>query len=231
MANSSDWLTALLERSEDDTPAEGPATWLDTLARPASGFVEGMPFRVQRAGHSEVAQPPPESEPQPEPESQPESQPEPEPEADPVADAFAKGEAAGRAAAQAEYEAKGARQMALRQSFRALDQAALDALANELAETVIALCGQVIADYAPDPKALLTRCTKAARRLGTGATGVTLHLHPDDLALLGEGDLEAWTCEADPMVERGGLRFETAEGSVSDSPSDWRRAIAAAIRG
>lgn len=154
-----------------------------------------------------------------------------EPEPDPAAEAFAQGEAAGRAAAEAEAEALGAQGLALRQAFRALDQAAMDALASELAETVVALCAQTLADYQPSREALLARCNEAARRLGSGARGASLHLHPDDLAMLDDAALKGWQVVADPALERGGLRFETPDGSVSDSPADWRRAIAAAIRG
>jgi flagellar assembly protein FliH len=171
----------------------------------------------------------PETTPPPQPLS--ESEVPSEPPSDPLAEAFAQGEAAGRAAVEAEYETLGARQMALRQSFRALDQAAMDALANELAETVIALCAQVLSDYRPSPDALLARCQEAARRLGVGAGDAALHLHPDDLDILDESALEGWRVIADPGVGRGGVRFETPEGAVSDSPADWRRAIAAAIRG
>lgn len=185
-----------------------------------------MPFGRQAEAVEEVAV---DSPIQPEPAPAPEIPPEPQ--SDPLADAFALGEAEGRAAANAEHEALGARQMALRQSFRALDQAAMDALASELAETVVALCAQTLADYRPSPEALLARCKEAARRLGSGAHEAALHLHPDDLALFDGEALKGWQVAADPAVERGGLRFETSDGSISDSPADWRRAIAAAIRG
>lgn len=164
-------------------------------------------------------------------EANPEPEPDPEPQPDPVAEAFAQGEEAGRQAALAEQEALTAQKLSLRQTFRALDQAAMDALAAELAETVIALCSQSLSDFVPSPDALKARCLEAANRLGSGAEGATLYLHPDDLALIGEEELGSWKIVGDPLAERGGLRFETVDGSVSDRPSDWRRAIAAAIRG
>jgi len=156
---------------------------------------------------------------------------EPEPEPDPIAEAFMRGKLAGKEEAMAGHKELSAQKLELRQSIRALDQAAMDALANDLCETVIALCAQTLADYVPDQGALQERCGHAARRLGSGIADAKLHLNPDDLALLEESSLTQWQVIADPMAERGGVRFETEDGSVSDRPSDWRRAIAAAIRG
>ena len=156
---------------------------------------------------------------------------EPEPEPDPINEAFMRGKLAGKEEAVAEYKELSAQKLELRQSIRALDQAGMDALASDLCETVIALCSQAIGDYSPDPGALQQRCAGAAKRLGSGITGAKLHLHPDDLALLDQSSLTQWQVIADPMAERGGVQFETEDGSVSDRPSDWRRAIAAAIRG
>ena len=170
-------------------------------------------------------------EPMPEATQHFESKAESEPEPDPVAEAFARGEAAGRQAVIAEQHALAEQKAGLRQTFRSLDQAAMDALAADLSQTVIALCSQAFADFIPAPEALKQRCQKAAQRLGAGAVEATLHLHPDDLLLIDKADLGAWKIVGDPTVERGGLRFETTEGSVSDSPADWRRAIAAALRG
>lgn len=211
MASSSDWVAALEALPEPS--ASALPGWITALAAPG-GFVEGLPLaRLQ------PPVPPPTALPA-----------EPAPAHDPVADAYARGEAAGRAAARAEHEAEGAHQRALRLSFHAFDQAALDSLASALAETVTALCAQVIADYVPQPAELLARCEAAAQRLGKAAHEATLHLNPADLALLAPDALDGWAVVADAAIERGGLRFETADGSVSDGPADWRRTIAAAIR-
>ena len=183
----------------------------------------------------ESAAPVPEPELQAEPERESDPVPEPEPEIDPIAEAFEQGKLAGREAIlaeqEAEAEAEAGRKLQLRQTFRALDQAAMDALAGELAETVIALCAQSLADFIPAPDALKGRCLQAAQRLGSGAGEATLYLHPDDLALLDASGLEGWRLVGDPAAERGGLRLETQGGMVSDRPEDWRRAIAAALKG
>jgi len=245
--SSSDWLSLLLERPGDGAVGARPLSWLPELTEPASGFVDGLPF-----GRSL-------NQPKAEPEKQSsvdldqmtgdelvdilhealgeseqktgEAESEPEPTPDPVAEALARGEEAGKRAAMAELEGKAQQKLSLRQTFRTLDQAAMDALARELAETVITLCVQTLNDYTPDAANLQERCHQAAQRLGGGASGAALHLHPDDLALLDENGLGDWKVVGDPGAERGGLRFETQDGSISDRPSDWRRAIAAAIRG
>lgn len=47
-----------------------------------------------------------------------------------------------------------------------------------------------------------------------GRALVRVRVHPDDLALLGDGDGRAWNAVADGGVERGGCRLDTAHGSL-----------------
>lgn len=260
-ASSPDWLTALLEQAERQATTPAPLNWLPDFGEQKGGdFVERLPFdrSINKAGtvaaedatepntdnaledilrkalaKNEDEQAGIELSSETAPSSKPaeEIQPEPAPQPDPIAEAFAQGEAQGRQAAMAEQAALREQKLTLRQTFRALDQAAMDALANDLAETVIALCSQSLADYVPGPEALKSRCLAAAKRIGSGASDSTLYLHPDDLRLLDREGLGEWTIVGDPAVEQGGLRLETKDGSVSDRPADWRRAIAAAIRG
>lgn len=236
MANSSDWIGALTAEPPAQTGSES-----DWMARLPSGgaFVEGLPF-----GRPPLAKP----------DQDPvgldfdledlaqadaalladpfsETNSEPEPQHDPVADAFAKGEAAGRAAAEADHAAAAQHMRAVRLTFQALDQTAMDALASDLAETVMALCSQAMGDCAIDPSALAQRCSAAASRLGTAAAECSLHLNPADIDLLDPKWRAGWTITPDDQIERGGLRFEAPNGSISDGPPEWRRAIAAALRG
>jgi flagellar assembly protein FliH len=206
VANLSEWIGALAE------PAAAQPGWMALLAEPEA-FREAMPF----------AQAP---EPVPEPEPEPA-----EPDVDALAEAYAEGVAAGRAAAEAEAVAETARQRSLRLAFRELDEAALTALSQDLADTVIALCEGALTGAALDREALLNRCEAAARRIGGAAATLRLHLHPDDIALIGAEALAGWTVTPDPALERGGVLIEGADGAVSDGPADWRRAIAAAVRG
>jgi len=211
MANSSEWLGAL------DAPPRVQPGWLAMLGDPAE-FRATSPF-----GTGERALPA--SDP-PDPHAAP-----PDLAADALARAFAEGEAAGRAAMQAEAEAAATRQRALRLALRTLDEAAQSALSHDLAETVIALCDAALAGAVIDKDVLAARCAAAAARIGAAAEALTLHLHPDDVALLGDDALGGWQVTPDPALERGSVQIESTDGAVSDGPAEWRRAIAAAVRG
>jgi flagellar assembly protein FliH len=216
MANSSDWLGALAE-----PPGAPPPGWLALLGEP-SGFREMLAF-----GEALPEAPPPAPGPAPVPE--PEAQPDPAEEA--LARAYAEGEAAGRAAAEADAAALAARQRSLRLAFRSLDETAAQVLADDLAATVLALCEAVLGECTADRAGLLARCHVAARRIGGAADALILHLHPDDIHLLGDDVVAGWQVTPDPTLERGSVLIEGADGVVSDGPAEWRRAIAAAVRG
>ncbi len=212
MANLSDWMGALPGTS-GAPPRATPPDWLALMGQPAD-FREAFRFGAPAAEDHDAA-----------------PVPSPDPAEAAIARAFADGRAAGRTAAQAEAEAATARQRALRLAFRSLDETARDALADDLAETVLALCNSALAGCAGDRAALLARCHAAARRIGGAAETLNLHLHPDDLALLGPDAIGGWQVTPDPAQERGGLMIEGADGVISDGPAEWRRAIAAAVRG
>lgn len=214
MANSSEWIDQV-ERAELDEPA-----WFASL-RAREGFCEESPFAVaspersisengsvvhdvgstEHGGKRALEK------------------------------AFSDGEAAGRAAAQAEASVELAQRRELRLAFRALDQAALDSLASELSDTVLALCEQVLVTSAVDRDGLVKRCKAAAERIGGAAGRVVLKLHPEDIELLGEKALAEWHVQADPSQSRGSLVLEGDDGSVHDGPGEWRRAISEAVRG
>lgn len=224
----SDWIGRLaaadpFPEAEGEAPLAAPG-WLALLGAedagdPAEAFREALPFAPPAPA------PPP---PAPEPLA---VEPEPDPAATALARAYADGEAAGRAAAEAEGEARGARQRTLRLAFRTLDEAAMAVLAEDLAATVLALCEGVLGEAAFDVEALRARCRAAAQRIGGAAEGLALHLHPDDVALLGDDALPGWRIVPDHALARGAVLIEGPEGSVSDGPAEWRRAIAAAVRG
>ena len=223
MANSSDWLGRLAGADADlasDADAQAP-DWL-ALLDTAGAFREAALFG-DPAGAADLPEPLPEPEPEP-------AEPAPDPLAEAIALARAEGYAEGRAAAEAEGEARTARQRALRLTFRALDEAALGVLADDLAATVAALCEGVLGEAARDPAALRERCILAARRIGGAPEALVLHLHPDDIALLGEEALGTMRVAGDPALEPGSVVIEGPDGSVADGPAEWRRAIAAALR-
>ena len=222
MASSSDWMAAI--GTPDASANDHPTGWIETLLDP-KGFVEGLPaFRLATEpsdpGAATLSETAPKA-----------SMPmEEEPELDPIADAFARGEVAGRAAAKAEMAIERENLRKLRLNFTAFDAAAMDTLAVDLSETVISLCEQTIAGFVPDAQDLANRCSEAAHRFGEAASQCALRLHPDDMPLLDDALRDQWRVVADPEIARGGLRIEGRDGSISDSPADWRRAIAAAIR-
>lgn len=223
MGNSSDWIAALQESA---LPQDNDAvSWVDAMPK-SSVFVDGLPaMRSAELQESCVL------------DAKAEGSEEPTQEtiADPIEEAFARGEATGRAAAIAQFETEQAtisgQQRALRLSFQDLDQAAMDCLAHDLAETVIGLCEQVLSQYVPDLEDLRDRCKEAAKRIGGASQNCALHLNPDDIERVSPETLGQWQVVSDDTVARGGLRFEGADGAVSDGPTQWRRAIAAAVRG
>lgn len=221
MVNSSDWLGALVAAPGPDLAADAAPGWLTLLDEAdAAAFREAPLF-----GEPEESAPPP-----PVPQAAPDDAA-PDPHAEALARAYAEGEAAGRAAAAAEAEARAARQRALRLAFRSLDEAALGVLADDLEATVRHLCDSVLGEAARNPAGLRDRCIAAARRIGGAADSLLLHLHPDDIALLGEDALAGMRLVPDPALEPGSLVIEGGEGTISDGPEEWRRAIAAALRG
>lgn len=217
MANSSDWL-ALLARDEPRSPS-----WLAGLGGGGDERADAA-FRPGPFGRLSVANGAVPAAPQlaPDPAFAAEEA---------VAEAFARGLAEGRSAGQAEAEAAAGHQRALRLALRALDAAALEALAADLAETVAALCAGALAECALDPAALSERCRHAALRLGGAPESLALRLHPADLAALSAEALPGWVVHPDPRLERGALLLEGPGGAVSDGPAEWSRAIAEALAG
>lgn len=211
MANSSDWMAMV--RASPHERHLAPPNWIAAIEE-REGFRAHQPFGA-RGGQREQTEAPDEAEAQTEA----------------IERAYAEGEAAGRAAADAEARASSAHQRALRITVHALDQAAMDALASDLAETVIKLCSAALADWVPDEESLTRRCAEAARRLGRSIGNCSLRLNPADLETLGEQPFEGWEVMADPAIERGGLVLEGPDGAVHDSPREWRRAIETAVRG
>ncbi|MFO6446344.1 FliH/SctL family protein [Erythrobacter sp. NE805] len=206
----SGWLGQLAALPAPEAPPAGGPDWLAVLGGPEP-FREALPF-------GEPAPAPPEA-------------PAPDPRARAAKLAYARGEAAGRAAAEAEAADSAARQRALRLTFRSLDEAALGVLAEDLAATVMTLAEGVLGEAAVDRGGLLARCQAAARRIGGAAGSLALHLHPADIDIIGADALAGWRVVPDPAIVRGGLRIEGPDGAVGDGPEEWRRAIAAAVRG
>ena len=209
MANSSDWI-ALAGSSARPQP-----TWIGALAA-ESGFAPLAPFAAQGSPPNDA-------------ESAGAKTPQVTTETE-IATAFAEGLATGRAQAEVEAGEQLAAQRAIRMAFRDLDAQALDVLASDLAQTVLALCGQVIDEQAIDRDALAARCRAAAQRIGAAASHCVLRLHPDDLALIEPEEFDGITLQPDSTLERGSITLQGPDGAVRDGPAQWRRAIAEALQ-
>lgn len=144
---------------------------------------------------------------------------------------YAEGHAEAMRAGQDALAQEQARYRELRLAFRALDAAAMDALAQDLNATVLSLCEQVVGEYALDSEALARRCEAAAQRLGAGPNHLTLYLHPETRARLNADLLPGWTIEDDAALAPGALRLISQDGAMREGPDDWHRAFAEGLGG
>lgn len=237
MANSSDWIAALGRAGNSGHTSDASpdrAGWIAALAlsepEAPAGFQEALSFAPWRLAPDPAISTQPDPDPEPEPASAP------PPGADSISpedEAYMRGYAQGHAeAARAGEDAlasEQARYRDLRIAFRALDSAAMEALAQDLNATVLALCEQVLGEYAADSEALMVRCQAAARRLGAGPRALTMHLNPATLARIDALSLPGWTIAEDLDVLPGALRLTSADGCVRDGPDDWKRALKEAL--
>ncbi|HTM95730.1 MAG TPA: FliH/SctL family protein [Croceibacterium sp.] len=145
------------------------------------------------------------------------------------ADGYAKGFADGSAQAEAQAAADTAACERIELALGRLSDAETVRIETRLREAVLALCEQTFAPLTVDPEALAARVDKAAALLRRSVDERLLRLHPADAALLADRLPEGTRVEPDPTLERGELRFETAEGGVEDGPGQWRRALCEAL--
>lgn len=157
-----------------------------------------------------------------------------EPETDPVAEAYQRGFAEGaaqarEAALRAERE-RDAERAAIELAFAQFDEHSETELRERLRQTVLALCEETILPVALDAQGLAARVAKATEMLRRAHDERRVLLNPEDLALVKDRLPQGLTVEAEPSVERGGLRIETPDGGVEDGPAQWRRILAEAFR-
>lgn len=156
------------------------------------------------------------------------------PAVDPLAEAFEQGFNEGLAAAQAELALQQAERDAAREAIELalyrMDQQGAQEMAERLRQTVLALCEQAVLPLAVEPAGLAARIARAVAMLQRAQDEKRVLLHPDDLALVAPRLPADLLVEADPSVERGALRIETADGGVEDGPSQWRRILDEAFR-
>jgi flagellar assembly protein FliH len=157
-----------------------------------------------------------------------------EPAPDPVAQAYARGYTEGAeqaaAAAQAQAAAADAARHRIETALARMDAVEVDAFANRLRDTVLALCNAVLAEAALAPDALARRVAVAAAMFSRAGDERVIRLNPEDLVLVESRLPDAWHCEPDPMLERGAVRVETTGGGVEHGPAQWRTALEEALR-
>lgn len=132
--------------------------------------------------------------------------------------------------AEQDQRQRQAAQEALVGSFARIDAAHTARLAERLHETVEALCHELIGDLAIDGALLARRTAAAAALFASADEGASLRLHPDDVALLGNGVDAAIAVQPDPALPRGEIRIDTPAGGIEDGPGNWRDAVTEALR-
>lgn len=141
----------------------------------------------------------------------------PEP-AEPVEDPFAAGYGKGLAEARQAFSAEREQTLALLRACEALQPEPSEELALLIAETVDGLVRMTVGEVEIDGALLLERARRAAALVALADAERTMHLHPDDLALLDPSDLPI-AAVADLGVPRGSLRIEDSSGWVEDGVS------------
>ncbi|MBO9516531.1 MAG: hypothetical protein J7493_00540 [Porphyrobacter sp.] len=153
---------------------------------------------------------------------------------DPVAEAYERGLREGAAAAAVEAERLDHEREAARQkielAFALFDQRSATDLAERLRQTVHALCEAAVIPLAIDPDGLAKRTEKAVSMLQRAQDEKLVLLNPEDFDLVRQRLPKDFKVQADPSVERGGLRIETADGGIEDGPAHWRRMLTEAFR-
>ena len=155
------------------------------------------------------------------------------PERDPAEIAFEHGFAEGKAAAEAEWLsiiAQREKEFAkLVGALEMLQRSEADGLAERFHQIVLMLCESAVLPLAIDVEGLARRCRSAAGMLRREWDEKIIKLHPDDALLVAPILSPDLNVEADPTVERGGLRIDPEDGGVEDGPAIWRQRLVEAI--
>lgn len=134
--------------------------------------------------------------------------------------AYATGLAEGRAAGQRELAAR-VQQLdrllgALAHPFAALD----DSVEQEIVTLVMTLVRQLLRrELRAEPGEVVAVVREALALLPVAARNVSVHLHPDDAALVrdtlaGSGEERPWRLIEDPLTGRGGCRVTTEDSHI-----------------
>ena len=144
-------------------------------------------------------------------------------------DGYAAGCAETQLAADAAAAAQAAARGKLELTLARLDTEQEELLRQRLFAAIEMLCEASLAPLQLDRGALTARVARAAAMLARADDERVLRLNPADIELVGDALPQDLELRADPALERGALRLETANGGVEDGPAHWRRAIAEAV--
>lgn len=95
--------------------------------------------------------------------------------------------------------------------------AANGALSSLLSAAVLRLVTQIVGEVSVDTGLLARRVEGVCRFIEEGQSRNSLHLHPDDIAMLGPRDF-GFPLTPDQGLSRGSVRLETADGWIEDGP-------------
>ena len=133
------------------------------------------------------------------------------------ADAFAEGFDAGMRIAHENLASDEEVRTRLGHALDQLVPAANGALSSLLSAAVIRLVTQIVGETPIDADLLARRVEAVAAFIDDSQSRSSLHLNPEDIALL-DGREIGFVLTPDSDVARGGVRLETADGWIEDGP-------------
>lgn len=133
------------------------------------------------------------------------------------AEAFAQGFDEGMRVAIEGFAADEETKARLAQSLEQIAPAANGALSSLLSAAVLRLVTQIVGEVAVDAELLARRVEGVCRFIEEGQSRNSLHLHPEDIAMLGPRDF-GFPLTPDDSLSRGSVRLETVDGWIEDGP-------------
>jgi flagellar assembly protein FliH len=118
-------------------------------------------------------------------------------------------------AASVQFEEERAGMLALITTAQALQAEPSDEVAALIAETVERLVSGIVGRAAIDTDWLIERATRATQLIAEADAARTMWLHPDDVALLADAELNL-VLMADPHAARGSIRIDCSAGWIED---------------
>ncbi len=146
----------------------------------------------------------------------------------PPGDDYARGVADGQDLAATAFAVERQQLAALVTAAQALQPEPSEELAQLIAEAVVRLVTQIVADAPIDAAWLKAQAARAAEVVADCDAARTLWLHPDDIALLG-GTQMPLPVQADQTAARGSIRIECSAGWIEHGRSIYLDALRSAL--